>query len=436
MEAVRADRAGPAGGSDAGVPRGATPPRSLYVHFPFCWHRCHYCDFSVARSRRPPVEEWLRALEGELGWWFSGAGWEAPLELETLYVGGGTPSLLGPSGMDRLASLLSRWFRWHRDEVEWSAEANPASLDRKLCEAWRRAGVNRVSVGVQSFEDGALRWLGRLHGADEARRAVAAARAAGFRDVNLDLIFGLPEEVRRDWRAEVRGALEAGASHVSAYGLTAEPRTPLGRRVERGWVRLPGEERYEREYRAVSEALCAEGWVHYEVSNFARPGRECRHNWRYWDGSPYLGIGPSAHSYFPPHRSWNVFRWDAYRKAVSAGDPPLAGVEEVSGRAATMERVWLGLRTRAGLATDELHRAGLGPEGIWRVRRWIGAGWLTVGRGRVRATLEGWLRLDELTAELAACLEGGGVAARRRPEPDGSDPLPAERSLVGGPRGR
>ncbi len=383
--------------------RGARPPAGLYLHYPFCRRRCHYCDFSVATSAEPRVEEWLKCVERDLSAWFAEADWEPPLPLKTVFVGGGTPSLLGRSGMTRVATSLQRWFSWE-DELEWTAESNPNSLSPSLCEEWLDAGVNRLSIGVQSFDGAVLRWLGRLHTSDEAATAVRTARGAGFDNLNVDLMFGLPDEVARDWPAEVAMATALRVSHISAYGLTVEPRTPLGRRVSAGRMRMPGERRYEKEYRIVASALGDAGYEHYEVSNFARPGYECRHNWQYWNGDAYLGVGPSAHSFLPPYRVWNVYRWDAYRRTVLMGGSPRAGAERVEGPAHELERLWLSLRTRTGLSASHpaLDQAADGA-GSWKlIEQWIEAGWLERRRDRVCATLDGWLRLDELVAACAA----------------------------------
>jgi oxygen-independent coproporphyrinogen-3 oxidase len=302
--------------------------------------------------------------------------------------------------MALLANILRRSFVLSPDSTEWTAESNPASLDRAVVRSWREAGVNRLSVGVQSFDDGVLRWLGRLHDAEGARRALAEARSAGFKDVNVDLMFGLPGSLERHWRVEVEAALEAGVTHVSTYGLTAEPHTPLGRLVESGEVDMVGEEGYAAEYQSAVEALEEAGFVHYEVSNFALPGQECLHNWHYWDGSPYLGLGPSAHSYLGGTRAWNVFRWEAYRQALKGGVSTLEGHESVGAGESRLERLWLALRTNRGLSTgDPLAREVLADAGDL-VDAWSKAGWLRVDESRIRLTAEGWLRMDELVAAL------------------------------------
>ncbi len=376
------------------------------MHFPFCRHRCHYCDFSVKRARRAPIREWIECLESELRERFANEGWGSSPGLDTIFVGGGTPSLLGPDGMVDLSDLIERWFRLDREALEWTAEANPASFDRKTAETWRQAGVNRLSLGVQSLDDRVLGWLGRLHDAGGALRALRTASDAGFEHISADLIFGLPADVTRDWPGEIRGIVASGVGHVSAYGLTVERRTPLHRWIELGRIRYPDPRRYAKEYADLASSLRGAGFTHYEVSNFARPGEESVHNWQYWNGAAYLGIGPSAHSFLPPVRSWNVFRWDAYRGAIHDGDPVTMGWENPTGEERELERLWLSLRTRSGLPERDSIWARPALE-IAR-DRWIRAGWLERRHGRIVATTEGWLRLDALVAEIASSGENRG----------------------------
>jgi len=338
--------------------------------------------------------------------WFERTGWSAPLPLETLFVGGGTPSLIG-LGMDRLRSCLEERFDLAGGDLEWTAESNPASLTRDVAASWRAVGVNRISIGVQSFDDAVLVWLGRLHDAAGARRAIAAAVDGGFENVNADLIFGLPADVRRDWRREVETVLEAGVTHVSAYGLTAESRTPLGRRVRAGEVVMVDGERYAEEYLTAVEALTDAGFEHYEVSNFALPGHECRHNWHYWDGSSYLGLGPSAHSFLAGTRTWNVFRWEAYRSALAGGREALEGREIPGAGESRLERLWLALRTNRGLGQDAPLGAEIRATARDLLEEWSVAGWLSRDEPDLRLTAEGWLRLDELVAVIAGRMPAG-----------------------------
>jgi oxygen-independent coproporphyrinogen III oxidase len=369
-------------------------PPHLYLHVPFCTRRCSYCDFAVEAVRTPPTDAWLEAVARELELTVVERGWEAPLRLETFYVGGGTPSLLGGEAMSRVRERLEPLARLEPG-VEWSCEANPESFKEEVARGWREAGVNRLSLGVQSFHEPSLRWMGRLHGPAGPGEAVAAARAAGFEDLSLDLIFGLPSHLGRDWRADLERALALEPQHVSLYGLTAEPGAPLGRWVREGRERLADEESYADEYLLAHELLTAAGFEHYEVSNFALPGRRSRHNLAYWKGAPYAALGPGAHGFDPPLRRWNLRGWDAYREAVFQGRLPVEDEERIGSHEESLEQMWLGLRTDLGIA-----REALSPR-----QRALAEGWERTGRARpggerLRLTASGWLLLDHLAVEL------------------------------------
>ncbi|MDT8340829.1 MAG: radical SAM family heme chaperone HemW [Longimicrobiales bacterium] len=368
---------------------------ALYVHAPFCARRCGYCDFAVQVRRTGDLEAWTRALRTEMEL-LEAAGVRLADRLGTLYVGGGTPSLLGPNAMAALADVLGRE-RLGAPALEWTTEANPESFTPELARAWRRAGVTRLSLGVQSFHDGVLRWMGRMHGPEGARAAVRNAGAAGFESVSVDLIFGLPEGVERDWRRDLDEVERLQVPHVSLYGLTAEPGTPLGRSVAAGRTRMAPEERYREEYLTAHQRLTAMGLRAYEVSNFARPGYESRHNLGYWDGTPYLGLGNGSHSFLPPVRRWNLRDWGAYLKALEEGRLPEEDRESIGGDADRMERVWLGLRTIRGIPDAWLRTADA--RGL--VSGWVAQGLAVWEDGRVRLTPEGWLLLDRLAVELS-----------------------------------
>jgi oxygen-independent coproporphyrinogen-3 oxidase len=371
-------------------------PRHLYLHVPFCLRRCPYCDFAVQPTRRPPVADWLDAVIAELAQAAEAGAWTPPLRLRTLYVGGGTPSLLGSGGMAALRERLEeQGVGWDEATIEWTAEANPESFTRELARDWRDAGVNRLSIGVQTFHAPALRWMGRLHGAEGARAAVEAARSASFDNVSLDLIFALPARLERDWDDDLRQALALEPAHLSLYGLTAEKGTPLGRWVAEGRETMPDEDAYAAEYLRAVERATAAGLRQYEVSNFARPGYESAHNAAYWSGAPYLGLGPGAHSFLPPVRAWNRRDWAGYRDDVRAGRRPRVEEETVGGAQARLERHWLGLRTAAGLPWAELSSS----QGA-RVVRWESEGWAMRDAGRVHLTPRGYLLLDRLAVEL------------------------------------
>lgn len=372
----------------------ATPVTSVYVHAPFCVRRCFYCDFAVQVRREGDVDGWLAALAGELRSVDAEALLALAPRLDTLYVGGGTPSLLGPSAMGGLAGVVGRE-RLRDPGLEWTAEANPESLTLELASAWREAGVNRLSLGVQSFHESTLRWMGRLHGPEGARAAVATARRAGIENVSVDLIFGLPGHLGRPWARDLEGALALEVPHVSLYGLSVEPATPLGRAVAAGREQGVDEDRYRDEFLQAAETLAREGFEHYEVSNFARPGHASRHNQAYWTGVPYLGLGNGAHSYAPPVRRWNLRAWEAYSGKTAAGESPEEGRETLDEAALRLERIWLGLRTSDGLSL-----AGLGEAALARVAAWVRDGWAFQTAGRVRLTPPGWLLLDRLAVEL------------------------------------
>ena len=435
LEAERA-RTLAASGIMARVPVPA-PVRSVYVHAPFCSRRCAYCDFAVQVRRVGDLGGWQRAIEGELCAVACEGRFPLAAELDTLYVGGGTPSLLGVRAMAALAGVLGRE-RLQSPTLEWTAEANPESFTAELASEWRRAGVNRVSLGVQSFHGPTLAWLGRMHGPEGAREAVAAARAAGLSNLSLDLMFGLPEGAaeERDWERDVDRLLELAPPHVSLYGLSVEPATPLARTLARGRVRPASEQRYRDEYLHSVERLTRAGYLHYEVSSFCLPGQHSRHNRVYWAGGSYLGLGNAAHSFSDPLRRWNVRDWEDYALRASNGELAVAGEEEVGGDDRRLERVWLGLRTDRGLPWHSVV-----PAASKLVERWLRRGWARRESGagaqerherdhegdRLRLTAQGWLLLDRLAVELDLAL---GRAPSGAPPLDGLGDGGARESLT------
>lgn len=383
--------------------------RHVYVHAPFCARRCVYCDFAVKVDRSPNSGRWLAAVAAELEG-LRTHGW-APLAptLDTLYVGGGTPSLLAPRFAADLAGLLGR-ARTAGPELEWTVEANPESFGADLAQAWAAAGVNRVSFGVQSFDAGALRWMGRLHAPQDAKVAVDRARAAGIANVSVDLIFGLPDSAPRSWPDDLERALALDVPHVSLYGLAVEKGTRLFRHVKEGRSPPPSEGRYQEEYLLAAQVLADAGYDHYEVSNFARPGFASRHNQAYWNGVPYLGLGNGAHSFHAGRRWWNERDWDAYAAAVTDGGEGegsgQAGAETLSAGQSRLEAVWLGLRTAKGLELGALAGTDAGRSASQRVaQRWEARGLAVATSHRVRLTPQGWLLLDALAVELDRALD-------------------------------
>jgi oxygen-independent coproporphyrinogen-3 oxidase len=280
-------------------------------------------------------------------------------------------------------------------------EANPEDVTLELARAWQMAGVTRVSLGVQSFQDRVLQWMHRPHDAVAVPRAVEAIRSAGIASLSIDLIIGVPASVVPDPADDLRKAIDLEPDHLSVYTLTVEPRTPLGKWAARGLIDPAPDERHAVEFLAAHDTLTAAGFEHYEVSNYAFPGRRSAHNTAYWSGSPYLGLGPGAHSFLGGVRSWNLESWVAYERAVSQGGGAVGGRERLTESQRRLEQAYLSLRTAEGAPLDQV---------AWESdpgQLAIGAGWATVADGRFRLTPEGWLRLDTLAGALTTDTEGG-----------------------------
>jgi len=378
--------------------------RHLYLHVPFCVRRCSYCDFSIAVRKRIPAQEYVEAVLQEVtlrGLTDPGPepGETEAHGLETLYLGGGTPSLLPPDALATLVTSLRDAFgaTSSRDAVEVTVEANPEDVEPEHARAWRRAGVNRVSLGAQSFDDHVLAWMHRSHDAARIGGAVRTLRDAGFDNLSLDLIFALPAELQRDWERDLELALSLSPDHLSLYGLTVEERTPLARWISRGAVVAPEDDRYAEEYLLAHARLAAHGYRFYEVSNACRDGFRSRHNSAYWSGRAYVGLGPAAHSYDGRARRWNIAAWPAYARAIAAGNSPVECEEILTPEQRELERLYLALRTDAGLPVTALDRPR--PPST---ARWIEHGWAEVNAGRLVCTPQGWLRLDALVGDLTS----------------------------------
>ena len=348
-----------------------------------------YCDFSIAVRRAVPVDEFVAAVATELDLRFPA---ERAAEARTLYLGGGTPSRLGGEGVARLVQEVRQRLPL-ADSAEITVEANPEDISADVVRAWRIAGVNRVSLGSQSFDDGVLAWMHRTHDAGAIGRAVEIVRRGGIENISLDLIFAVPERPTGSWERDVARALELEPSHVSLYGLTIEPHTVLGRRQKRGELAESPEDAYEREFLHAHDVLGGAGFEHYEVSNFARESARSRHNSAYWSGARYAGLGPSAHEFDGSARRWNRAAYADWLTEIQSGRDPIAGQEELTAENRQAEDVYLGLRTVDGLVVSEAELA--------RIAMWAEAGWATIDSRRyVRLTAHGWLRLDALAADL------------------------------------
>nr|MBA2708439.1 radical SAM family heme chaperone HemW [Gemmatimonadaceae bacterium] len=312
-------------------------------------------------------------------------------ELDTLYFGGGTPSRLGGAGVEAMVSIIREHFVV-APGAEITLEANPDDVCAATAMAWARAGINRISLGVQTFNDATLAWLHRTHSADQARLAVQTLRAAGIENVSLDLIFALPSHLERSFSEDLEEALSLRPDHISLYGLTIEDSTPLARWTADGRSRPPVDDVYAEEFLLAHERATGAGMEHYEVSNFASPGRGSRHNSSYWSGQQYLGLGPSAHSFDGARRTWNISPYAAWVSRLNESAEVMMDGEDLSDSNRAAERVYLGLRTSAG------YRASAAD--ISTARQWAAAGWADIDGNVIRLRPEGWLRLDALSAGL------------------------------------
>jgi oxygen-independent coproporphyrinogen III oxidase len=316
-------------------------PAAIYVHWAFCPYLCPYCDFAKWVYDERAAERYVRALEAEMA--------RAPrLAATTVFYGGGTPNAYAPAELVRVLALLRERFAL-RDGAEISTEINP---DRGLTEgfdALRAGGINRLSIGAQSFEAAELRVLGRRHSADDVAETVRRARAAGFQNVNVDLMFGVPGQSEASWERSLDAVVALGIEHVSTYGLTIEEGTPYARWQAREPAAFADDEREARLYALAIEKLTAAGFEHYEISNFARPGFRCEHNANYWRNGAYLGFGVGAASYLDGVRSTHTRDRAAYEAAALAGEAIPGDSEELTGDARTGEAVMLALRTSEGV---------------------------------------------------------------------------------------
>lgn len=362
-------------------------PRHVYIHVPFCARRCSYCDFAIAVRSKPPVAEYLDALRAELTLRYPS---NTPWQVDTIYLGGGTPSALGPD-VARLLDL-AREFLQPAPDAEITLEANPEHVDAEVVKHWRRAGVTRLSLGAQSFDPNVLSWMHRTHSVDDIERAVYAARSASVENVSLDLIFALPRNLDRNWERDLTRALSLRPAHISLYGLTVEQSTPLAHWIARGQTSPPDDDVYATEFLRAHDLATAAGFDHYEVSNFALPGRRSRHNSAYWTGEPYAGLGPSAHEFDGTVRRWNAWAYTSWLSALRSGADPQAGSERLTAENRETEAVYLGLRTSDGLVIEP------GDEPV--IDSWVAQEWVRRRAQRAVLTPNGWLRLDALAADL------------------------------------
>lgn len=383
-------------------------PLGVYVHFPFCSSRCPYCDFAVAVKPAIPHHAYADAVLAELA---ARAEDYARLALASVYVGGGTPGLWQPDALARVVDGIRRRFVGSPREI--TVEANPGDLDLGRLSALRGVGVDRLSFGAQAFQDHLLRAIGRRHDASAIPAAFAAARRAGFENLCVDLMFGLPGQAMDDWQASLDALVALEPEHITAYALTVEPNTRFGALERTGSLDRPGDDVVAAMYLRCHEVLTNAGYEHYEISSYARPGRRARHNSLYWTMEAYLGLGVSAASFLPLPgggglRSTNPRSLRAYLDEVKTSPRalPSAEVERRSPAHIEDEAVWLGLRMSDGIHR-QAHARRYGQDPLAPARRQqaaaacVAAGWLEVSPEHLRLTRAGFLFADEVAVRLS-----------------------------------
>lgn len=316
----------------------------IYVHIPFCQKKCAYCDFYSVEDIFQ-VDYFVDGLLQEIRLFRSKSNFVEDVRFDTIYFGGGTPSLLNVLQVDKILSAIYENFRIS-DELEITIEANPGTVDKEKLRSLKRSGINRISFGIQSFFDDDLEFLGRIHTSADSVKCIESAFDAGFENISVDLIFGLPEQDKKKWIKNLYTVIDLGIPHVSTYNLIIEKGTPLYEAVKVGKVKPLPEDEQANLYEITMEILENAGYIHYEVSNYAHAGFECKHNLKYWEYENYIGFGPSSHSFWINKRWWNVSNLHKYLMAIKSGKIPIANFEILSVDKMIEEFIYLGLRSK------------------------------------------------------------------------------------------
>ncbi len=366
----------------------------VYIHIPFCEKKCFYCDF-YSIENHSQREEFIASLVKEITLYSNSSPKAA---VDTIFFGGGTPSLLAPTELDTILNAAARHFSISTD-CEFTIECNPGAVNTKYLTDYRSLGANRLSFGVQSFFDDELKFLSRIHNSREAITAVDEARRAGFENINIDLMYALPNQTVDRLLANLERGLSLDTTHLSAYALIVEPGTPLFSAVSRGELR-PAEETTEAAmYETVMNFMNERGYDHYEISNYCRPGRRCRHNLKYWNGDEYVGFGPSAHSYVDNTRWWNVSSLNGYLASLASNELPVSAKETLTPSQNQDEFIFLNLR-QGRLDLNSLHdRFGIALDAGF-ISDLQKTGYCSLSGNELRLTARGFVVCDELAKEI------------------------------------
>ena len=368
----------------------------IYIHIPFCKQACHYCDFHFSTNLKS-MEDMAEMIQQELILRKNYLGTET---IETVYFGGGTPSLLKPEMIQAILDQIQSTFSNQWKEV--TIEANPDDLTDSNLKAWKELGVDRLSLGIQSFNSEVLKFYNRAHTSEESKIAIDKARAIGFEKFSLDLIYGFPSENHKIWENDLKEALIRDPGHISSYGLTVEPKTALGNWEKTGKFTQANEEFVSQQFEMLQEAMDRAGYIQYEISNFGKPDNFALHNTNYWKGIPYLGVGPSAHSFDGKHRGFNPRSNSKYLNSLKAGVIPFE-IEELSPEDSLNEYILTGLRTIWGIDLDmieERHQINLRVEKSSVLEKMNDQGWLLWKDNQLSLSKSGKLLADSIAAAL------------------------------------
>jgi oxygen-independent coproporphyrinogen-3 oxidase len=378
----------------------ASPMAGIYLHIPFCKQACHYCDFHFStslQSREALIKALLREAELQKNFFSSGHG---SAVLDTLYYGGGTPSLLPADEIKKLMDTLREYFPVS-PSAEVTLEANPDDLTGEKIRGLKEAGINRLSIGVQSFRDSDLRFMNRAHNASEAESSVKRAQDAGITNISIDLIYGVPGLDNAGWKYNLEQAFALDVPHLSCYALTVEEKTALSHMIRTGKTVAPDDSQAEAHFLFLAEEAPKHDFIHYEISNLAREGFHSRHNSSYWSGEPYLGLGPSAHSYNGRNRSWNIRNNPLYIQSISSGKIP-SETETLTTEQRFNEQVMISLRTKEGIDLEKINHQ-FGGEYLSHLQKIIptfNVEWIDSKNGRLALTKKGMLFADHIASAL------------------------------------
>lgn len=368
----------------------------LYIHIPFCLEKCIYCDFYSVSFKSQIVRDYINALCQEIKLRTPNS------ELRAIYIGGGTPTILPEKEIEGLLHAIRDNYSINSD-AEITIEANPGTITAKKAESLLKSGINRISIGVQSFNDTELSVLGRSHDASDALEAVESVKKAGFNNISIDLIYGIPKQSLKDWEYSLRKAVEISPEHISTYELTPEKNTPLYEDIKFARIVMPEEELISDMYYRAIDVLNDHGYIHYEISNFAKPGFECRHNLNYWDRGEYLGIGAGAHSFFNSRRTGNIRNVSGYIESLNQGVLPVNEEVEIKDDDALKEYIFLGIRKTDGIDISLL--SGKGPQIQKVVDELVSHDLVELKGNRLKLTRKGLILSNEVIVQVLLCID-------------------------------